>query len=112
MAHFSTSRKMPRTSNSLFSIKQGEKETLRDFMAHFNTVTLEVRDLNEDIAISIMKRGLRRFRFIYSLDKILPQTYAELLERVYKYIRVNEGTSDRCQIKGNVRKRNKRKMEL
>ena len=33
VAHFSTSRKPPRTSDSLFSLKQGENETLRHFLA-------------------------------------------------------------------------------
>ena len=68
---------------------------LRDFMAHS---TLEVRDLNEDMAISVMKKDLRRFKFTYSLDKTLLQTYVELLERTYKYIRANKATSDRCQL--------------
>ena len=51
-------------------------------MAHFNTATLKVWDLNKDMAISTMKKSLRASRFIYSLDKILPQTYTELSEHV------------------------------
>ena len=96
MAHFSTSRKSPRTSDSLFSLKQGENETLRHFVTRFNAAMLEVRDLNEDMAISAMKRGLRGSRFIYFLDKTLPRMYAKLLERTYKYMRADEGASDRC----------------
>nr|XP_019702910.1 uncharacterized protein LOC109505143 [Elaeis guineensis] len=95
VAHFSTSQKPPRTSDSLFSLKQGENETLRHFVARFNAATLEVRGLNEDMAVSAMKRGLRSSRFTYSLDKTLPRTYAELLERAYKYMRADEGASDR-----------------
>ena len=94
MAHFSTSRRLPWTSDSLFSVKQGETETLRDIVVRFNKATLEVKDLNEDMTISAMKRGLRGSRFTYSLDKTLPRTYVELLEHVYKYIHVDEGASD------------------
>ena len=47
------------------------------------------------MAVSAMKRGLRASRFTYSLDKILLRTYAELLERAYKYMRADEGASDR-----------------
>ena len=94
MAYFSISRKPPRTSNSLFPLKQRENETLRHFVARFNVATLEVWDLNEDMAISTMKRRLRGSRFIYFLDKTLPRTYAELLERAYKYMRADEGASD------------------
>ena len=98
MTHFSTNRKVPRISDSLFSIKQGETKTLRDCVAHFNATTLEVRDLNEDMAISAMKRGLRGSRFTYSLDKTLLQTYTELLEHAYKYIHEDEATSNQHQI--------------
>ena len=63
-------------------------------MARINTATLEVKDLNEDMAISAMKRGLRGSRFIYSLDKTLLWIYVELLERAYKYMYVDEGASD------------------
>ena len=67
-------------------------------MARFNAATLEIRDLNKDMIISIIKRGLRGSRFTYSLDKTLLRTYVELLEHAYKYIREDEATSDRCQI--------------
>ena len=109
MAHFSTSRKPPRTSDSLFSLKQGENETLRHFVARFNAATLEVRDLNEDMAVSAMKRGLRSSRFTYSLDKTLPRTYAELLERAYKYMRADEGASDRRLVEPRGPKEKRRK---
>ena len=69
-------------------------------MARFNVTTLEVRDLNEDMAISAMKRELRGSQFTYSLDKTLPRTYAELLECAYKYMHADEGASDRCLTEG------------
>ena len=91
---------MPRIFDSLFSIKQDEGETLRDLMVHFNTTTLEVQDLNENMAILIIKRGLRESRFTYTLNKTLPQTYAELLEHTYKYIYADECTTDQRQTEG------------
>ena len=108
-AHFSTSRRPPRTSDSLFSIKQGETETLWDFVACFNAATFEVKNLNENMAISAMKRGLRGSRFTYSLDKTLPWTYAELLECTYKYMRADEGASDRRQTKSKGQKKKQKK---
>ena len=78
-------------------------------MAWFNAATLEVRDLNEDMAISAMKRGLRGSRFTYSLDKTLPRTYAELLERAYKYMRADEGASDQRLIKDTGQKEKQKK---
>ena len=77
-------------------------------MTRFNTTTLEVRDLNEDMAISTMKRDPRRSRFTYSLDKTLSQTYAKLLEYAYKCMRTDEGASDRRQIEGKGQKKKKK----
>ena len=88
------------TSNSLFSIRQWDRESLWEFGAYFNIATLEVRDLNESIAITAMKWGLQSSKFIYFLDKILFQTYAEILDCTQKYIRTEEGATDWRQSKG------------
>ena len=77
-------------------------------MVRFNTTTLEVRDLNEDMTISAMKRGLRS-QFTYSLDKILSRTYAKFLECTYKYMHADEGASDRRQTEGKSQKKKKQK---
>ena len=98
-----------RTSNSLFLIKKGETETLQDFMVRFNAATLEIKDLNEDMAISIMKRDLRESRLTYSLDKTLSRTYAELLKRTYKYMHADEGASDQRQTEGKNQKKKQKK---
>ena len=87
---------MLQTFDSLFFIKQNG-EMLRNFVVRFNAATLEVKDLNEDMAISAMKRGLRGSRFTYFLDKNHLRTYSELLECAYKLIHIDEGTSDRRQ---------------
>ena len=46
----------------------------------------EVRNLDEAIAISTLKRGLYNERLIYSLDKIYLRDYADL----HKYIQAEE----------------------
>ena len=78
-------------------------------MARFNATMLEVRDLNKDMTISTIKRDLRGSRFTYSLDKILPRTYAELLECVYKYMRMDEGASDQRQTENKGQKKKQKK---
>ena len=82
---------------------------LRHFVMRFNVAMLEVRDLNEDMAILAMKHGLRASRFTYSLDKTLLRTYAKLLERTYKYMHAEEGASDRrlTEFKGPKEKQRK-----
>ena len=80
-------------------------------MARFNAATLEVRDLNEDMTISAMKRSMRRSRFTYSLDKTLPQIYAKLLKYAYKYIRTDEAASDQRQTDKRGQKKKQKKSE-
>ena len=52
---------------------------MKDFVARFNVATLEITDLNEVVAMSAFKKGLKQSRFTYSLDKTFPRTYSELL---------------------------------
>ena len=66
---------------------------MKGFVAHFNMATLEIIDLNEYVAMSTLKKGLKQSRFTYSLDKPFPKTYSELLARASKYIRADEGAA-------------------
>ena len=79
MAHFSAHRWMPHEPDSLFAIRQQDRESLRDFLARFKAATLEVDHLDNLVAMSALKRGLRISRLTYSLDKNLVRSYAEVL---------------------------------
>ena len=79
MAHFSARRWMPREPDSLFAIRQQDRESLRDFLARFKAATLEVDHLDDLVAMSALKRGLRISRLTYSLDKNPARSYAEVL---------------------------------
>ena len=70
---------MPHESDSLFAIRQQDKESLRDFIAQFKVATLEVDHLDDLVAMSALKRSLRISRLTYSLDKNLARSYAEVL---------------------------------
>nr|XP_010931505.1 uncharacterized protein LOC105052403 [Elaeis guineensis] len=98
--HFHTSKKLPCTSASLFSIKQREGESLRDYIAYFNTVTLEVYNLNQDAAMVATAQGLHGSRFTYSLDKTAPKSFFEFLVRAQKYILAEEAVATRCDGEG------------
>ena len=69
-------------------------------MVRSNIATLEIKDLNEDMAISNMKRDLRRSKFTYSLDKNHPRIYTKLLEHAFKHIHADEATSNQHQAEG------------
>ena len=90
---------MPYEPDSLFAIKQQDKESLRDFIVWFKAATLEVDHLDDPVAMLALKRGLRISRLTYSLDKNPVRFYAELLIRAEKYIRADEGASSRREAK-------------
>ena len=73
---------------------------MKDFVARFNTATLEITDLNEYVAMSALKKGLKKSRFTYFLDKTFRKTYSELLARANKYIRADEGAASRRETEG------------
>ena len=93
--HFRTCRKTPRNTDTLFLLHQNEGESLRDYISRFNAATLEIPDLNEHVAMSALKKGLRTSRLTFSLDKKFPKSYAELLSRAQKYAAAEEQAANR-----------------
>ena len=69
----------------LIEIKQKENESLWKFITKFNTATLEVSDLDPMVTMSAMKGGLKPSRFLFSLEKQFPASFAEMLSWVEKY---------------------------
>lgn len=69
VAHFNACHKILREANSLFSVCQQDGKSLKDYVAWFKIAMLEVYYLDEFVAMLTLKRGLRPYRFTYSLDK-------------------------------------------
>lgn len=62
-----------------FSLPSSKMESVRDYVARFKSITMEVYNLDIPVAILAMKRGLHLSCFTYSLYKKPPRFYAELL---------------------------------
>ena len=90
VAHFASSRKPRKGSDSLIHIKQREGESLRSYMGRFNKAALEVYDLDHAVAMTAMKSGLQSGPFLFSLGKRSPTSFTELLTRAEKYARAEE----------------------
>lgn len=60
-------------------------------MTWFKVATLEIYNLDKSVAMLVMKRGLRPFKFTCLLDKIYYKSYLELLVHTQKYILIEEG---------------------
>ena len=58
-------------------------------------MTLEITDLDQTVAMTAMKDGLKSSKFLFSLKKWFPVDYAEMLSREDKYANVEEAMSSK-----------------
>ena len=63
---------------------------LKEYLAHFNTLALEIRDLNKGIAVHQLIARLQTGHFSLSLAKKLATSLADLLIHSEKYINAEE----------------------
>ena len=82
---------MPKkTLAALVNFQQGRQETLKEYLARFNMLILEIRELNEEIAVHQLTAGIRTGHFFLSLAKKPTTAMADLLTRLEKYINTEE----------------------
>ncbi|XP_050222187.1 uncharacterized protein LOC126672282 [Mercurialis annua] len=67
-ARFKTNIPMHKSSSDMRKCKQGDQETLKNFVERFNKEAVQIKNLNHDTAIEAMKIGTR---FEELRDKIL-----------------------------------------
>ena len=75
---------------TLVNFQQGRRETLKEYLTHFNKLTLKIRDLNEGIDVHQLIAGLRIGYFSLLLAKNPTTSLADLLTRSKKYINAKE----------------------
>ncbi|XP_022865186.1 uncharacterized protein LOC111385058 [Olea europaea var. sylvestris] len=89
-AFFASSKRIRKTAASLMQLRQGQNETLREFMIRFNKERLQIPDLHITTAVFALTYAIRCEAFKMSLSKTLPRTVTELLTRGEKYINMEE----------------------
>ena len=88
--HFAISRALKKTSTTLVNFQQGRRETLKEYLARFNMLTLEIRELNKGITMHHLIAGLRTRHFLLSLAKKPTTSLANLLTHSKNYINIEE----------------------
>ncbi|MGV7953810.1 hypothetical protein PJO47_29550, partial [Mycobacterium kansasii] len=61
----------------LLTIKQGPKESLKDYIARFNEEALLVEDYDDKMTLAAVLSGLKEGRFTFSIGKNPPKTFAD-----------------------------------
>ncbi|XP_045809926.1 serine/arginine repetitive matrix protein 1-like [Trifolium pratense] len=89
-AHFTSSRRHPKTEATLEAIIQGETEPLRSYLERFNKAAVEVKVV-ESMKLYLLDRGLRRdSNFAKAVGIEEPKTLDAFFEKAKKYIAYEE----------------------
>ncbi|KAL0398229.1 UNVERIFIED_CONTAM: hypothetical protein Sradi_2166200 [Sesamum radiatum] len=91
--HFSMNKRAPKQPLFLFTIRQKENESLRDYMQRFVEAVHEVPHVNHELLASIVQQNLLPGRFKESMAGKPPATMEDLLMRSQKYIRIEESNA-------------------
>ena len=90
LARFSIQKDKAKHAPSLLGIKQGDRESLRNYMERFNKTCMDIQSLPTEAAIMGLINGLREGPFSQSISKKYPTSLDEVQERAEKYINMEE----------------------
>ncbi|XP_057745401.1 uncharacterized protein LOC130963286 [Arachis stenosperma] len=88
--YFAASRIYVHGSDYLSTIKQGQHESLKDYMTRFAEATLEIQDLDPAVHLHALKAGLRPGKFRETIAVIKAKTLEEFRERVAGQMKIEE----------------------
>lgn len=100
-----------KSSLHLMTVKQVEKESLREYIAKFNMVALEIPEVDTKIKVHAFIQGLRRGSFFDSLVMNEPEDFGDLLERITQYIHLEESQTTRREEADRKDRRNLKQTE-
>ncbi|XP_058106249.1 uncharacterized protein LOC131249455 [Magnolia sinica] len=90
LTQFISGKRSRKPNTHLFAIKQDSKESLKDYVVHFNEEALLIEDYNDKMALAAVFSGLRERKFTFSIGKNPSKTLAELVPRAKKYTNAEE----------------------
>ncbi|MCS5023621.1 retrotransposon gag domain-containing protein, partial [Staphylococcus aureus] len=96
LRYFSVSKKINRTTGSLFYIVQETLESLREYYMRFNKATLEIESLQMEVASEAFRQGVQYVDLQKELDREKPQTYKDTVKIVTKFLNQEEGEQARA----------------
>ncbi|XP_021617928.1 uncharacterized protein LOC110618971 [Manihot esculenta] len=79
-----------RKTSYLETVRQRRNESLREYIARFNTEALQITELDKSRAVEAMQKGMTSPEFFGSLSRKPPTSLAELMKRAEKYIRQDD----------------------
>ncbi|GAU35844.1 hypothetical protein TSUD_63330 [Trifolium subterraneum] len=92
---FTGSKHVQVTATSLFGIRQGHNENLRQYLASFNEATIQVSNPNQEMFVAAVQNGLKAGHFNESLAQKLASTMQEVMKRAECYIKGEESNAEK-----------------
>lgn len=95
VSYFIAGQKYSKPSTCLFSVRQGRRETLRDYTTRFTKESMQVKAMEDQVSIAAYIAGLNLGQLLFNLTKDPPVTIVELMMRVQKHMNAEEALSAR-----------------
>ncbi|GAU19014.1 hypothetical protein TSUD_193520 [Trifolium subterraneum] len=92
---FAGSKHVEVTATSLFGIRQGHNENLRQYLARFNEATIQVSNPNQEMYVAAVQNGLKAGHFNESLAQKPASTMQEVMKRAECYIKGEESNAEK-----------------
>ncbi|CAA0832589.1 Unknown protein, partial [Striga hermonthica] len=97
---YSSAVAQEKTYLTLMAMKQGEKESLRKYVARYNKTCLEVHSASDEVKAGGLIRSLRAGPCRTSLAKTPARSYEDVLKRCRKYINLEEMEMEFAKLEG------------
>ena len=78
------------SSSSLLTIEQGENESLRSFITHFNREVLSVDEVDDKLLLATFHNGVNFDLFIHKLYEKEPHSMAELVHSAQNFMNAED----------------------
>lgn len=92
---FSASRHRKVPATTLFNVRQGHNESLRDYLARFNDTIIKVINPNQEVFVGAFQNGLRAGEFNESLTQKPADSMEEIIARADYYNKGEESNAEK-----------------
>ncbi|XP_021717068.1 uncharacterized protein LOC110684934 [Chenopodium quinoa] len=88
--HFIAGSRQTKTSVHLMTVKQGENESLKDYIKRFNTESQLIPDLQDNVDFTALLFGLKSNKLKFELVHDKVSTFSKAMERAERIIEASE----------------------
>ncbi|GAU46248.1 hypothetical protein TSUD_401800, partial [Trifolium subterraneum] len=92
---FAGSKHVQVTATSLFGIRHGHNENLREYLTRFNEATIQVSNPNQEMFVVAVQNGLKVGHINESLAQNPASTVQEIMKRAECYIKGEESNAEK-----------------